>query len=76
MITTQIESINNTEDVDILKTAAKLGVKYYRTNWFKYADEKSMMETLEKYQKQVISSVQAVIIPISGTLIFRKRAKA
>ena len=53
MITTQIESINNTEDVDILKTAAKLGVKYYRTNWFKYADEESMMETLEKYQKQV-----------------------
>lgn len=53
MITTRIENINNPLDVDILKTAAKLGIKYYRTNWFKYAEDRSMNETLDIYQKQV-----------------------
>ena len=53
MITTRIENINNPLDVDILNTAAKLDVKYYRTNWFKYAEGQSMNETLEIYQKQV-----------------------
>ena len=53
MITTRIENINNPLDVDILKTAAKLGIKYYRTNWFKYTEDQSMNETLVIYQKQV-----------------------
>lgn len=53
MITTSIESVNNSLDVDILDTAAKLGVKYYRTNWFKYPTDKSMPEALEIYQEEI-----------------------
>ena len=42
MITTSIESVNNTLDVDIIKTAAKSGINYYRTHWFKYIEGKTM----------------------------------
>ncbi|WP_290698843.1 TIM barrel protein [Lacinutrix sp.] len=53
MITTSIESIHNPLDVDIIKTAAKSGVKYYRTHWFKYLEEKTMQESLEVYKQRV-----------------------
>ncbi|GAA3638139.1 sugar phosphate isomerase/epimerase family protein [Flavivirga jejuensis] len=53
MITTSIESINNPLDVDIIKTAAKQGVKYYRTHWFKYLEGKPMNESLEIYKQEV-----------------------
>lgn len=53
MITTSIESIHNPLDVDIIKTAAKSGVKYYRTHWFKYIEGKSIMESLQIYKEQI-----------------------
>lgn len=53
MITTSIESVDNSLDVDIIKTAAKLGIKYYRTNWYKYKEGKSMYESLDFYQKEL-----------------------
>lgn len=53
IITTSIESANNPIDLDILKTAASLGIKYYRTNWFKYNNELSMPETLQVYQDEI-----------------------
>jgi L-ribulose-5-phosphate 3-epimerase len=53
LITTSIESISNLLDVDILETASNLGIKYYRTNWFKYPNDKSMPEALEKYQEEI-----------------------
>ena len=53
LITTSIESVNNSLDVDILRTGSALGIKYYRTNWFKYKEGPSMEETLLKYQEQI-----------------------
>lgn len=53
MITTSIESINNPLDVDIIKTAAQEGVKYYRTNWFKYLENKPLEQSIEIYKNQI-----------------------
>jgi len=53
MISTNIESVNNPLDVNIIETAARLGVKYYRTNWYKYTGNKSMEDDLEIYKQQV-----------------------
>lgn len=53
MITTSIESVNNSLDVDIIKTAANTGIKYYRTHWFKYQEGKTMAESLKFYQEQI-----------------------
>ena len=53
MITTSIESVDNSLDVDIIKTAAKVGVNYYRTHWFKYHQDKSIQASLEIYKKQI-----------------------
>ena len=53
LITTSIESISNPLDLDILETAANLGIKYYRTNWFRYPNDKSMPKALELYQEEI-----------------------
>lgn len=53
MITTSTESIHNPSDVDIIETAAGNGIRYYRTNWFKYSASTSMPETLEYYSARV-----------------------
>lgn len=53
MITTSIENVNNQLDVDIIKTAAQHGVKYYRTNWFEYHQDKSLEESIEIYKNQI-----------------------
>lgn len=53
MISTNIESVHNPLDVDIIETAAKLGVKYYRTNWYKYTGKKSLEDDLEIYKQQI-----------------------
>ncbi len=50
LITTSIESVNNPLDVDIIETAAKSGVSIYRTGWYKYSNDLSLMESLEKFQ--------------------------
>ncbi|GAA4269327.1 sugar phosphate isomerase/epimerase [Hyunsoonleella aestuarii] len=53
MMTTSIESVNNKLDVDILNTASKHGIKYYRTNWFEYLREKPLEESIEIYKNQI-----------------------
>jgi sugar phosphate isomerase/epimerase len=53
MITTSIESVDNPLDVDIIKTAAKSGVKYYRTHWFKYIEGKTMEDSLVLYIQRI-----------------------
>ena len=53
MITTSIESVNNPLDVAIITSAAQAGVKYYRTNWFKYIEGKSMTGSLETVREQI-----------------------
>lgn len=53
MITTNVESVYRDLDVSALETAAKCGVKYYRSNWFKYPENQSMPKSLEMYQKEI-----------------------
>lgn len=53
LITTNIESVENPLDLDIINTAAELDVEFYRTNWYKYKEGKSFEESLEVYQNQV-----------------------
>lgn len=53
MITTRIESVKNQLDVDVLKTASKMNVKYYRANWFEYQEGQSLEDSLEHYKKKI-----------------------
>ncbi|WP_372757495.1 sugar phosphate isomerase/epimerase family protein [Mariniflexile sp.] len=53
MITTSIESVKNTLDVDILKAASAENINFYRTNWFKYKEDISMEECLLNYQNEI-----------------------
>ncbi|WP_166963848.1 sugar phosphate isomerase/epimerase family protein [Yeosuana marina] len=53
MITTSIESVNNTLDVDILKSASLANVNFYRTNWFKYKEGLPMEYSLLIFQEEV-----------------------
>lgn len=53
MITTSVENVNNQLDVDVIKTAAQNGVKYYRTNWFAYHQDKPLEESIKIYKNQI-----------------------
>ncbi|MFC4722611.1 sugar phosphate isomerase/epimerase family protein [Geojedonia litorea] len=53
MITTSIESVDNPLDVDILNSASQMGIKFYRTNWFKYTTDENMKASLLKYQEEI-----------------------
>ncbi|MBI9041174.1 TIM barrel protein [Lutibacter sp.] len=53
MMATNVENAENKLDIDVLETASKLGIQYYRSNWFKYSDEGDIEEELLKYQQQV-----------------------
>ncbi|NIJ51924.1 sugar phosphate isomerase/epimerase family protein [Dyadobacter arcticus] len=50
MFCTAVEDASNPIDRKVLETAAKLGFKYYRMNWYKYNDQKSIPELLNEYQ--------------------------
>ncbi|MEO6284931.1 MAG: TIM barrel protein [Dyadobacter sp.] len=50
MFCTAVEDAGNPLDKNVLETAAKLGFKYYRMNWYKYNDQKSIPELLADYQ--------------------------
>jgi sugar phosphate isomerase/epimerase len=52
MMTTAVENASGTDEI-VLKTAAKLGIKYYRMNWYKYSNKESMPDSLKKYQEQI-----------------------
>ncbi len=53
MITTQVEQVENERDVKVLEIASRLGVDFYRMNWYKYPKDKSMEDALGIYQKQI-----------------------
>jgi L-ribulose-5-phosphate 3-epimerase len=36
-----------------LETAAKLGFKYYRMNWYKYNEQKAFLNSLTEYQSKM-----------------------
>lgn len=53
MMTTAISDIDSSHDVNIIKTAAKEGIQFYRANWFKYHKDKLMEESINVYQQKV-----------------------
>jgi len=53
LITTNVESVENQLDLDIIKTAAASGVKYYRPNWYKFIAGKSMDTSMGIYQYEI-----------------------
>jgi len=53
LITTSIESVYNPHDVDIIQTAGRSGISFYRTHWFKYEEGVPLKKSLKKYQKQI-----------------------
>ncbi len=53
IITTAVESIHNSQDLAILETAAGLGIRLYRTNWYRYRDAFGMQDSLDHYQQEI-----------------------
>lgn len=53
LITTNVESVNNPLDLDIIKTAAASGVEFYRPNWYKFKEGESMPKSMEFYQNEI-----------------------
>ena len=53
MMTTAVEDANNATDKKILESASKLRFQYYRMNWLKYQDGKSMPVAIEHFQQTV-----------------------
>ena len=53
MMTTAVQDANSTTDRQILESAAKLRFQYYRMNWFKYPDGKSMPSSIEHFQQKL-----------------------
>ena len=53
MITTAVEDVANPLDQDVLQIAASEGVKFYRSNWFKYKKDISLEASLDFYKEKV-----------------------
>ena len=51
MITTTVQDANDATDKRLLETASGLGVKYYRMNWLKYPDGKSIPEAMMEFKR-------------------------
>lgn len=55
MMSTNIKDATNHVNQNILRTASSLGIKYFRTDWFRYPKDGSMPDILKEYEKQMIS---------------------
>lgn len=53
MITTAISDVDNPLDKELIASAAMEGVKFYRSNWFKYKEDLSLEESLTYYQSKI-----------------------
>lgn len=49
MFCTAVEDASNPTDKKVLETAAKLGFKYYRMNWYRYNEQRSIPEQLGEF---------------------------
>lgn len=47
---TAVEDAANPVDKKVLETASKLGFKYYRMNWYRYDEQKTIPKSLEEFQ--------------------------
>ncbi len=53
LMTTAIGDVANVHDIKIITRAANLGIKFYRSNWFEYLEDKSMQESIAHYQQKI-----------------------
>ncbi len=53
MMTTAVHDPDSPIDKQVLKTAAKLGMQYYRMSYFRYQDNKSIPESLLYFQQRM-----------------------
>ncbi len=53
MMTTAVEDANDSTDRKLLETAAKLGIGYYRMNWFSYPKNLSIPEAILQFQQKI-----------------------
>ena len=50
---TAVEDAANPVDKKVLETAAGLGFKYYRMNWYKYNDQKTIPQSLDEFSSKM-----------------------
>ena len=53
MITTAVADASDPLDHDVVTTAAANGVRYYRSDWFKYKDDLTLEASLDYYKEKV-----------------------
>ena len=53
MMTTTVEDADNPTDRKVLEVAAKLGIKFYRMNWFSYPEDKPIPDSLKHFQQKI-----------------------
>ena len=53
MMTTAVADIANPLDIEVIETAAALGIQFYRSDWFKYKENLSLEESLDHYKEKV-----------------------
>lgn len=59
IMTTAIQDATSSADRKVLETAAALGIEYYRMNWLKYSEGKSIPESINQF-KHTISKLNAL----------------
>jgi sugar phosphate isomerase/epimerase len=53
MMTTAVQDAGNNTDKKLLETAAKVGIQFYRMNWFNYPEGKSIPEAIEEFKTKL-----------------------
>ncbi len=53
MMTTAVQDAGNSIDRKVLETASKLGIGYYRMNWLRYPEGKTIPEAVVQFQQTV-----------------------
>ena len=53
LMTTAIEDAGNPVDYNVLTTAAKAGFKYYRMNWYRFSEEKTIPESILEFREKI-----------------------
>ncbi len=53
LITTAVSNVDGPYDLKTIKTAAKNGVKFYRSNWYNYLEGKSLQDSIAFYQQKI-----------------------
>ena len=53
LMTTAVQDAGNALDQKLLETAAKLGIKFYRMNWLRYPENKTIPEAVAEFQETV-----------------------